>query len=224
MIALSLGGGSTLELRVAGIVERSIPGRGGEAILVGWPDASEQIGVAGADAFAVRFGAGAGDAARTALEEAARGMALEAVPLSRVEGAVTDALGRVFGLFDALALIAVLVAALGIVNTLTMGVVERVREIGVLRAIGMTRVQASRMVVVEAAVLGLVGSVLGAVVGLAAGLVLLVLSGSYGPSAGLPWASIALAAVLGLAGPAIAAWYPSRLASGISIVRALKFE
>jgi putative ABC transport system permease protein len=223
-ISLALGGGSALDLRVVGIVERSIPGGGGEAILVGWPDASEQIGITGADVFAVRFEPDAGAAARTELEETARGLALEASPLSRVQGAVSDALGRVFGLFDALALIAVLVAALGIVNTLSMGVVERVREIGVLRAIGMTRAQASRMVVVEAAVLGLVGAHLGALVGLAAGLVLIVLSGSYGPSAGLPWASIAIAAVLGVAGPAIAAWYPSRLASGISIVRALTFE
>ena len=86
---------------------------------------------------------------------------------------MTDALGRVFGLFDALALVAVLVAALGIVNTLAMSVVERVREIGVLRAIGMTRRQASRMVVVEATILGLVGAVLGAVVGLGVGAVLL---------------------------------------------------
>jgi len=118
----------------------------------------------------------------------------------------------------------VLVAALGIVNTLTMGVVERVREIGVLRAIGMTRAQASRMVVVEAGILGLVGSVLGAVAGLAAGLVLLVLSGSFGPWVGLPWPSIGVAAILGIIGPALAAWYPSRLASRVSIVRALAFE
>lgn len=223
-ITLALGGGPSLDLRVVGIIERSIPGGGGEAILVGWPDASERIGIAGADVFAVRFEAGAGAAARTALEETASGLALEANPLSRVQGAVTDALGRVFGLFDALALIAVLVAALGIVNTLTMGVVERVREIGILRAIGMTRAQASRMVVVEAAVLGLVGAVLGAIVGIAAGLVLLLASGTFGPSVGVPWTSIGIAAVLGLAGPAVAAWYPSRLASEVSIVRALNFE
>jgi putative ABC transport system permease protein len=221
---LVLGGGATLDLRVVGIVERSIPGGGGEAVLIGWPDASARIGVSGAEVFAVRFEDGAGDAARTGLEAAARTLALEANPLSRVQGAVTDALGRVFGLFDALALIAVLVAGLGIVNTLTIGVVERVREIGVLRAIGMTRGQAARMVVVEAAVLGLVGAFLGALVGLAAGFVLLVVGDSYDPSAGLPWASIAVAAVLGLAGPGIAAWYPSRLASRVSIVRALKFE
>jgi putative ABC transport system permease protein len=223
-ISLALGGGATLDLKVVGVVDRSIPGSGGEAILVGWGDASGPIGVPGADVFAVRFEDGAGSAARDALETAARSVALEASPLSRVQGAVTDALGRVFGLFDALALIAVLVAALGIVNTLAMGVVERVREIGVLRAIGMTRRQASRMVVVEATIMGLVGAVLGAIVGLAVGAVLLFLSGGLVASAGLPWPSIAIAAVLGLAGPAIAAWYPSRLASHISIVRALKFE
>ncbi len=223
-ITLALGGGSILELRVAGLVERSLPGGGGEAILVGWPDASGPIGIAGADVFAVRFEDGAGASAQTALEETARGLALEATPLSEIQGAVTDALGRIFGLFDALALVAVLIATLGIVNTLTMGVVERVREIGVLRAIGMTRGQASRMVVVEATVLGLVGAVLGAGVGLSIGFLMLVLSGGVQPSAGLPWASMGIAAVLGLAGAAIAAWYPSRLASRVSIVSALKFE
>jgi putative ABC transport system permease protein len=223
-MVLAVGGGRTLDLRVSGVVERSLPGGGGEAILVGWNDATASLGVTGADVFAVRLEDGGDAAARTALETAAQGLALEANPLARVQGAVTDALGRVFGLFDALALIAVLVAALGIVNTLAMGVVERVREIGVLRAIGMTRRQASRMVVVEAAVMGLVGAVLGSVVGLAVGAVLLILSGGFAPSAGVPWASIAIAAVLGLAGPAIAAWYPSRLASGVSIVNALKFE
>jgi len=222
-LTVALGGGAALDLRVAGVVERSIPGSGGEAILVGWPDASGPLGVPGAEVFAVRFEDGAGASARAALEEVARGLALEANPLSRVQGAVSDALGRVFGLFDALALVAVLVAALGVVNALTMGVVERVREIGVLRAIGMTRSQASRMVVVEAAVLGLVGALLGSLAGLAAGALLLALSGGLG-SAGLPWNSIAIAVVLGLAGPAIAAWYPSRLASRVSIVNALNFE
>ncbi len=223
-IRLALGAGTSLDLRVAGIVERSIPGGGGEAVLVGWSDATDHIGVAGADVFAVRFEPGAAASSRAALEAAARTLALEPNPLERVQGAVTDALGRVFGLFDALALIAVLVAALGIVNTLAMGVVERVREIGVLRAIGMTRRQASRMVIVEATVLGLVGAVFGTVVGLAAGVVLLVLSGGALSSAGIPWPSIVVAAVLGLAGSAVAAWYPSRLAAGVSIVRALQFE
>ena len=47
--------GGTIPLRVAGIAERTIPGRDGEAVLVGWADATTHLGVAGADAFAVRF-------------------------------------------------------------------------------------------------------------------------------------------------------------------------
>ncbi|MBF8290431.1 MAG: hypothetical protein HW391_1399 [Chloroflexi bacterium] len=223
-ITLGLGGGSTLGLRVVGVVERSVPGGTGEGILVGWSDATGPLRVAGADVFAVRFADGASAAARSEVEAVAQTLALGASPLSRVQGAITDALGRVFGLFDALALVAILVAALGMVNTLTIGVVERIREIGVLRAIGMTRRQASQMVVVEATIVGLVGVVLGALTGIAAGAVMLAMTGGLQPSAGLPWNAIGIAAVLGLAGPAIAAWYPSRLASGVSIVEALKFE
>jgi hypothetical protein len=94
---------------------------------------------------------------------------LEVVPLDRIEGAISDALGRIFGLFDALAAVAVLIAALGIVNTLTMNVIERVREIGILRAAGMTRGQVWRSVVVEAGVLGLAGALLGIALGLVVG-------------------------------------------------------
>ena len=50
--------GGLLDLRVVGIVERSIPGRSGEAMLVGWSDATTSLGVAGADVFAVRFAPG----------------------------------------------------------------------------------------------------------------------------------------------------------------------
>lgn len=223
-MSLALSADRRLDLSVGAIVERSIPGSGGEAVLVGWPDATNAIGVKGADVFAVRFQPGAADQARPALQQAATGLALQANPLDRIQGAVTAALGRVFGIFDALALIAVLIGALGIVNTLTMGVVERVREIGVLRAIGMSRRQTSRMVVIEATVLGLVGIVIGTLAGLLMGAVLLALTGGLTPSVGIPWAPIGIAAALGLAGPAIAAYYPSRLASRLSIVRALQFE
>ena len=43
------------ELVVAGVVDRSFPGKSGEAVLVGWPDALERFGVVGADAYVVRY-------------------------------------------------------------------------------------------------------------------------------------------------------------------------
>lgn len=221
---LPVGPTRHVDLRVAAIVERSMPGTSGEAILVGWKDATESLGVLGADAFAVRFVPGTEVTARPALRAAAKTLALESNPIERIQGAVAEALGRVFGVFDALAFVAVIIAALGIVNTLTMGVVERIREIGVLRAIGMSRRQVMRMVVVEATILGIVGVVLGAIAGLGVGALLLQLGGGLGEPGGLPWFPIGVAAVLGLALPALAAIYPARAAARVSIVEALHFD
>ncbi len=223
-MTFSLADGSRLDLNVVGIAEHSIPGRGGEAILVGWGDATEHFEVQGADFFAVRFAFGEVASARPALEAKARELALEPNPLERVQSSVTDALGRVYGLFDAIALVAVLIAALGIVNTLTMGVVERIRELGVLRAIGLSRRQASRMVVVEAGLLGIVGAILGIATGLVVGLLMLVIAGVPVALAGIPWASILTAAVLGIAVSIAAAWWPARAASRVLIVRAMTAE
>ena len=223
-MSVLLAQGGKLDLKVSAIVERSIPATSGEAALVSWKDATTSLGVTGADAFAVRFTPDATQADKDNLASTATEYALEANPIEKIQGAVADALQRVFGLFDILAIIAVIVAALGIVNTLTMGVLERVRELGVLRAIGMSRRQAFRMVVVEAWVLGIVGVVLGAVVGIGVGVVMLAMGGTLAPIAGLPVLPIEVAAVLGLVLPIVAAIYPSRMAARVSIVQALQFE
>ncbi len=224
-LTLALGGGQQLNLRVVGVADRTLPGRAGEAILVGWSDATDKLGVAGADVFAIRYAPGREADARPVLEQTARSLALEPNPLERVAGAVDDALGRVFGLFDALAIVAVIVAALGIVNTLSMNVLERVRELGVLRAAGMTTRQVRRTVVVEAGIVGVAGTILGIATGLVAAVLMGALSG--GPSMlglAIPWPSIALAAVLGIGVSILAAWYPARLASQLAIVRAVQHE
>ena len=70
-----------------------------------------------------------------------------------------------FSMFDVLAMISVIVASLGVVNTLTMNVMERTREIGMLRSIGMTRWQVVWMVLAEAAIMGIMGGILGVLLG-----------------------------------------------------------
>ena len=127
---------------------------------------------------------------------------------------MSDALDRVFGLFDVLSLVAVVVASLGIVNTLTMSVLERVREIGVLRAAGMTRRQVWRSVVVEAGDGPGRGDLrcghrngrewpADRVVGRPAG-----------AGRRRAWAAVGVAFVLGVGLAMLAAAYPARLASG----------
>lgn len=226
-LPVSLGVGRSLDLRVVAVVERSLPGRAGEAILVGWSTAQEAFGVEGADAFAVRLVPGASGADRAAVEATAREYALEPSSLDTIRGAIAEALDRVFGLFDGLAVVAVVVAGLGIVNTLTMSVVERTRELGILRALGLTRRQLWRTVLVEAGILGLVGSFLGVVAGIGAGFLMVGLargpgSGTWPPA--VPWLVVVLAGCFGTFVAVLAAAYPARLASRLPIVAALAHE
>lgn len=216
-----LSGTGVVELAVVGVAERTIPGTVGEAVLVGWPDATGRLGVLGADAFAVRFEPGAEASARPAVEAAARGYALEPATLQQAAGVIGAAVDRRAALFAALAAVAVLVAGLGIVNTLVMNVLERVRELAVLRAAGLTRRQAGRLVVLEAAILGVVGALLGVGAGLVAGLALVGLAGGTAAAFEVPWAAAAGALVGGVALAILAAVYPARLASRVDIVPAL---
>ncbi|TKJ31384.1 ABC transporter permease [Blastococcus sp. CCUG 61487] len=68
-------------------------------------------------------------------------------------------------LINAMLVLSVIIAALGIVNTLAMSVIERTREIGLLRAVGLSRAQLRRMVRLEAVVISIYGAVLGLVLG-----------------------------------------------------------
>ena len=128
-------------------------------------------------------------------------------------------------LLGALLLCAVLIAGLGIVNTLTMSVVERVREIGILRATGLTRAQAWRMVMVESGILGIAGAIIGVVSGLVIGAIMLLTQGGrIAWIADAPWTTIVVVAVIGVAVAMLAAAYPARVASRVSIVRAVRGE
>jgi putative ABC transport system permease protein len=214
-----------LELEVVGTVERSFPGRTGEAVLVGWTDATERLGVAGADAIAVRYEPGRAAEAYAAVGALARERALTLAPLAAVTGAVGDALNRVFGLLDLLALAAVVIAVLGIANTLSMDTWERVRELGMLRAAGMSRRQVWRSVLVEAGILGALGGVVGSFAGLLVGILLIATTGGRpGLEAGLPLPTILLAIVLAVAVAMLAAAQPARIAGARSIVSAVRAE
>jgi putative ABC transport system permease protein len=106
-----------------------------------------------------------------------------------------------------------------------MSVFERVREIGVLRATGMSSRQVWSMVVIEAGILGIAGALLGAAVGLlVGGLLVAWSSGSFSLAFDPPWTSIALAVLFGVLISITASIYPAGIASRQSIVRALQHE
>jgi ABC-type antimicrobial peptide transport system permease subunit len=124
----------------------------------------------------------------------------------------------------ALLALSVLVSLLGIVNTLVLSVFERTRELGMLRAIGMSRRQARRMIRHESVITTLIGATLGIAVGLTlAALVTRALS-HQGFVFAVPYGSllafVLVAIVLGL----VAAILPARRASRLNVLHALQYE
>jgi putative ABC transport system permease protein len=213
-------------LRVAAIVAHSLPGSAGESVVVSRADAARSLGIAGASMFLVRAAPGAVAGLAGRLSDVAARYALTVVRPSAVGGAVGGALDRTFGLLDLLAVAAVVVAALCILDVLAMDVGQRVGELGLLRAAGLTRRQAWRSVVLEAGILGLAGAVLGIVLGVIGSALVLVAGSTVGIRGAfdVPWQAVVVVLILGLGGSVLAAAYPARLASRVEIARAVRVE
>jgi len=116
----------------------------------------------------------------------------------------------------ALLALSVVIAVLGIVNTLALSVFERTREIGLLRAVGMTRRQLRRMITVESISTAVFGAVLGTVLGLVLGITVQYGVRSQGLEVlSIPWLSLVVvliaAAVAGMVAAVLPAWRATRL-------------
>jgi len=136
-------------------------------------------------------------------------------------------LAQTLSLFDVLALIAMIVAALGVVNTLTMNVLERTREIGMLRSLGMTRRQVGKMILAEAGMMGLIGGVFGLLFGLfMSRLFLMAIAATQGYELTyvLPTQGILASLFIALIVSQLAAAWPAWRAARIRIIEALQFE
>ncbi len=140
---------------------------------------------------------------------------------------VVQGTNETFAMFDILSYIAIVVAAFGVINTLTMNVSERTREIGALRGVGMTRRQVSKMILAEAAMIGLIGGAFGLIFGLFVAKVFLMgaseISG-YDVTYVLPVQGIIISVLIALAISQLAAIWPARRASHLRIVEAIQYE
>jgi putative ABC transport system permease protein len=121
--------------------------------------------------------------------------------------------------------LAVVIAVLGIVNTLALSVVERVREIGLLRAVGLSRRQLRTMLRLESVAIAVLGAVLGIVLGLVFALALQRSLEDDGIDVlAVPWSQLVLfvgvAAVVGV----LAALWPGRRAARLDVLRAIASE
>nr|WSX51527.1 ABC transporter permease [Streptomyces sp. NBC_00974] len=139
--------------------------------------------------------------------------------------ALKDQVGQLLNVVYALLALAIIVAILGVVNTLALSVVERTREIGLMRAIGLSRRQLRRMIRLESVVIALFGALLGLGLGMVWGATaheLLALAGMKVLE--IPWPTIlgvfAGSAVVGL----LAALFPAFRAGRMNILNAIASE
>jgi putative ABC transport system permease protein len=144
---------------------------------------------------------------------------------AQFEKASAASVNQLLGLVYALLTLAVIIALVGIVNTLMLSVFERTREIGLLRAVGMSRRQVRTMIRSEAVILSIFGAIIGIVIGTGLGLALVASLRQQGitdtvvPAANLV-VFLVLAGLLGL----LAASWPSRRAAKLDVLAAIAVE
>ena len=121
--------------------------------------------------------------------------------------------------------LSVLIATLGIINTMLLSTAERTREIGMLRAVGALRGQVRAMVAVESVLLGLFGALVGVVLGIAYGVVMQKAMEPQGLTAlAIPWLLLLILVLAGALAGAVAALWPAWRASRMNVLRAIATE
>ena len=221
------GPSGTQRSRIAGIVETVV--FGGQTVGMSLETMEDVYGIGADSQLALKA---TSEQARPVLRRKVERIVREDYPqlsvLSNEElkADVEDQVNEQFGIFYAIVGVAIFASLFGIVNTLTMSVIERTREIGVLRALGASRWQVRRSIADESLVIGLIGALLGIAVGTGLGAALL-----QGLSSGVPgvvyrppvttmvWVGVA-GLVLGL----IASILPARRAARLDVIKAISYE
>jgi putative ABC transport system permease protein len=118
--------------------------------------------------------------------------------------------------------LSIVVSLFGIVNTLVLSVFERTRELGMLRAVGMTRRQTRRMIRHESVVTALIGAALGIPLGVGLAILVGETIGSF--TVAIPWGTLITFVIAAIIAGLIAAIFPARRASRLNVLEALQYE
>jgi putative ABC transport system permease protein len=137
----------------------------------------------------------------------------------------TGQLNGIVTMIQILLALAILIAVLGIINTLALSVLERTRELGLLRSIGLRRAQAMRMVTVEAVVISVFGALLGLAVGSGLGAAVVRALRDQGfTNLAFPWTQMAVYLVLAALVGVVAAVLPAIRAARVNVLAAIAYE
>jgi len=223
-LTLSLAGErGPVSFTVAAVAEHTFPGGDGrESVVIGQAAARRYLGTVatGFDALDVS----SNGASLATLQSAAASFGMQAVSVAAVQDAAQAAVDHSVVLLSAFAWLAVVVAMLAVVNTLVVNVRQGARELGLLRAVGLSRRRAQRLVFAEASLLAVSGAAVGIGVGCLLAFPLLRASGGPGfdPGFVFPIWSVLLSVAAVLAGALLAVLLPSRRAARQSIVGAIR--
>jgi putative ABC transport system permease protein len=133
-------------------------------------------------------------------------------------------INQLLNLLYVLLALSVLVSLLGIVNTLVLTVYERTREIGMLRAVGMTRRQTRMMIRYESIVTALMGAALGMAVGIFLALLVTRALSNQGIVFAVPWMQLVYFVIAAIVVGILAAIFPARRAARLNVLEALQYE
>jgi len=137
---------------------------------------------------------------------------------------VNKQMDQFFLLLYVLLALSVIVSLFGIVNTLVLSVFERTRELGMLRAVGMSRRQVRRMIRSESVVTALIGGVLGMVIGVFLSAIVTKALSNDGVAFNLPVGTLIAFLVVAMVAGVVAAILPARRASRLDVLEALQYE
>ena len=224
-LAVETPTGTTMHLRVKGIID---PPKGGSPfgeVSVSTEAFDASFANHDNDLTLVNMRGGATDANTAALERS-----LKAYPAAVVEtreqfkNTRTGELDSTLQILYALLGLSVIVSLFGVINTLVLSVFERTRELGMLRAIGMTRRQVRRMIRHESVVTALIGATLGIGVGMFLAVLTTAALSQYGVVFAVPYGTLVVFVGIAILAGMLAAILPARRASRLHILEALQYE
>ncbi|MGK2874705.1 MAG: ABC transporter permease [Nocardioides sp.] len=220
---LSFPGGNTISLTVGGIFE---PAETSAPVVV----AIDQLVEAGLNrqdsSIAIMVAPGADPAAVQAGLDSIAGAAKTVAVYDKESFAksIRDQVNQLLYMIYGLLALAIVIAVIGIINTLGLSVIERTREIGLLRAIGMSRARLRRMITLESVAISVLGAVLGMVLGVLVGALLRRALEDDITALAIPWGQLLVFFVISVVVGVIAAVLPAIRASRLNVLAAISTE